>query len=278
LQIRAFFVYNDTMNLYILKYLFLLILEGEMTSKELAEKLGEPPYNASHAMSILHKLGVINHPENRVRSWIVDSSNPLVLTMEKLLIISKNDFKIRNLFRFPSVILIGSWFFINKTGTTINEIVKKTGLSRAHVMKALDKMSSENIINKKISKPNNYYPYNTLLSRLFFQVSHDVLNLFSIRNDKKLSLTEVIRKIKDDESVLILIHYGSSARGKDDRFSDIDLFIVTRDRISRGEILSQYSHKKLDLSVYSKGGFFELLRTQPDFIAHIYSDTKPDYC
>ena len=71
------------------------------------------------------------------------------------------------------------------------------------------------------------------------------------------------------ESVLILIHYGSSARGKDDRFSDIDLFIVTRDRISRGEILSRYSQKKLDLSVYSKRGFLELLRKQPDFMAHI---------
>ena len=257
------------MNLYILKYLFLLILEGEITSKELAEKLGEAPCNASHAMSILHKLGVISHPKNRVRSWIVDSSNPLVLTMEKLLIISKNNSEIKNLFHFPSVILIGNWFFINKKGATINELVKKTGLSRAYVMKALDKMSSENIINKKTGKPNNYYPYDTLLSRLFFQVSHDVLNLFSIRNDKKLSLMEIIRKIKDDESVLILIHYGSSYRGKDDRFSDIDLFVVTRDRISRGEILSRYSQKKLDLSVYSKRSFLELLRKQPDFMAHI---------
>lgn len=80
---------------------------------------------------------------------------------------------------------------------------------------------------------------------------------------------EIIRKIKDDESVLILIHYGSSYRGKDDILSDIDLFVVTRDRISRGEILSRYSQKKLDLSVYSKGGFLELLRKQPDFMAHI---------
>jgi len=70
------------MNLFILKYLFLLILEGEMTIKELAEKLGEAPYNASHAMSILHKLSIISHPENRVKSWIIDSSNLLVLTIK----------------------------------------------------------------------------------------------------------------------------------------------------------------------------------------------------
>lgn len=257
------------MNLYVLKYLFLLILEGEMTSAELARKLGESPYNASHAMNILHKLGVISHPEKRLRSWIVNSTNSLVLKMEKLLIISKNDSKIKELLRFPSVILIGSWFSINKKGTTINELIQKTGLSRATVIKTLDKMSSQNIISKKISKPNNYYPYDTLLSRLFFQVSHDVLDLFSIRNDKKMSLKKIINKIKDDNSVLILIHYGSSYRGKYDRFSDVDLFIVTRDKISRGEILSEYSQKKLDLSVYSKKGFLELLRKQPDFVTHI---------
>ncbi len=86
---------------------------------------------------------------------------------------------------------------------------------------------------------------------------------------KKLSLKEIIRKIKDNASVLILIHYGSSYRGTDDEFSDIDLFIVTRDRISRGEIISEYSQKKLDLSVYSKEGFLKLITKQPDFITHI---------
>lgn len=256
------------MNLYILKYLFLLILEGEMTSREMAQKLGDALYNASHAMGILQKLGLVKHPEKRIRSWIADSGNSTVLTMEKLLLVSKNDPEIRNLLSIPSMVSIGSWFYSNKKGTIISEIMESTGLSKVSVVKGLNKLALLNLLNKKNGKPNYYYPCDTLLSQLFFHVSHDIVNLFTTKQEKKLSPKGIINKIKNDESVLILIHYGSSASGKDDRLSDIDLFVVTRDRISRGEIISRYSHKNIDLTVYSKGGFLKFIEKQPDFIAH----------
>lgn len=259
------------MNLYVLKYLFLLIFEGEMTSREMSLKLGEPIYNASHAMRILHELDIVKHPERRIRSWIVNSSNSLVFSLEKLLIVSKNNSEIKNLFSFPSVISIGNWFYRRNKRTTINEIMASTGISRSSVIKSLDKMSSLKIVNKKNGKPNIYYPYEALLPNLFFKVSRDIIKLFSTKKAGKMSSKAIISKIKNHESVLILIHYGSSARGKDDRFSDVDLFVVTRDRISRGEILSQYPQKHIDLSVYSKHGFLELLKKQPDFVAHITS-------
>ncbi|MBI4650170.1 nucleotidyltransferase domain-containing protein [Candidatus Desantisbacteria bacterium] len=78
-----------------------------------------------------------------------------------------------------------------------------------------------------------------------------------------------MEQLKNDSSVLILAHYGSSARGTIDKFSDIDIFVVTRDKISRGDIISKYSGKKIDLNVYSKKGFLELLKFQPDFIRNL---------
>ncbi len=73
--------------------------------------------------------------------------------------------------------------------------------------------------------------------------------------------------------MLILVHYGSSSRDASDKLSDIDLLAVTQDRISRGDILSRFSHGKIDLSVYSKSGFLQMLKTHPDFISHISKAT-----
>ena len=257
------------MNLFALKYLFLLILEGEMTSKEMAHRLGEEPYNASHAMGILRKIGLVKHPDNRIRSWMAETRNTTVLSMEKLLLVSKNSLGIKNLLSIPSVVRASNNFYKRKKGATISGLMKSTGLSKVSVMKALKKMTSLSLLNKTIGKPNRYYPCDALLSQLFFKTSHDIAYLFTSRKDRALSTKNVINKIKNNQSVLILIHYGSSAKGTVDKLSDVDLFVVSQDRISRGEILSRYSHHGIDLAVYSKTGFLDFLEKQPDFIAHI---------
>ena len=257
------------MNLFIFKYLFLLILEGEMTSMEMSEKLGCSLYNASHAAGILLKLGLVKHPEKRIRSWVAESTNALVLDIEELILVSKNDEEVRNLLSIPSVISIGTWFHKNKKETTINDLTESTGLSRVSVIKVLKRMTSLKLISRKIGKPNRYYPSSTLLAQLFFKISNHIMNLFTDKKAEKESPQGIINKIKNHESVLILIHYGSSARGKTDRLSDIDLFVVTRDNITRGEILSEYSRDNIDLTVYSKAGFLDFLEKHPDFAAHL---------
>lgn len=103
---------------------------------------------------------------------------------------------------------------------------------------------------------------------MFFESCGGIANLF-VKKIRKASPSRIIGEIKKDKSVLILVHYGSSARKEEDELSDVDLLIVTRDRISRGEIISRFSGKKMDLNVYSKSGFLKLLKTQPDFIAHV---------
>jgi DNA-binding transcriptional regulator GbsR (MarR family) len=266
-----YFAYNYTMSLYVIKYLHLLIIEGEMTSRELTHRVGGAIYNASHAMNMLHALGLVKHPQGRIRYWKVDATKPLVLTMEKLLLVSKNNPEIVTFLGLPSCIHIGALIYRGNNHATILGIMKSTGLSRMSVMNGLEKMVGLKLLRKKRGNPNLYYPYGTAVAKLFFSTCSEIENLFSYTKKKKITPKDIIIQIKNDESVLILVHYGSSSRGKADRLSDIDLFVVTRDKYSRGEIISQYSQGGIDLSVYSKKGFLQIIRTQPDFIANITS-------
>ncbi len=256
------------MNLYVVKYLLLLVFEGEMTSRKMADRLGGSIYNASHAMGRLYKNGLVSHPEYRPRSWMADMSKPLNVTLENLLLISKNNMEIQRLLMLPSTIRIGTQLSKHPGGITIDMLIKSTGLSKVSVINALKKMVDLALLRKKTGKPNFYYPSGKPSARLFFKACSEITGIFLTRKEKS-SAMEIIKQIKNDKSVLILVHYGSSARGKQDTLSDIDLFAVTRDRISRGEIISKYSGGNIDLSVYSKKGFLQLARTQPDFISNI---------
>jgi len=256
------------MNLYAIKYLLFLIQEGEQTNKELSLTVGGSVSHASHALSTLCRLGVITHPVGR-KSWISDINKPLVTTLEKLLLVSRDNPEIKKLLYLASGVCVGATFHKKNRDITISSLIALTGFSRISVMKTLKKMEDLNLIRREGPKPYRYYPIDIMLSQLFFEACKGITKLFSDENKKTLSPNEVIRHVKDEDSVLILVQYGSSVRKETDNYSDLDLFVVTRDKISRGEIVSCYSHKKIDLVVYSKNGFLELIRRQPDFVARL---------
>ncbi len=257
------------MNLNAIKYLFHLTLEGEKTSKEIAEESGESIYSISHAMGALHSLNLIEHPEKKPRSWEVNHTFKLILLIEQILLVSKNNSEIKVLLELPSVIKIGTVLQKKANGHTISNIVKNTHISKPTILKVLDEMAALNLLLKKTGKPNLYYVPDTMLSRLFFDICSEITKIIGKRNEKEVSSEQIIKRLNSDNSVLILVQYGSSARGTSDNLSDIDILAVTSDKISRGNILDRYAHKKIDLHVYSKTGFLQLIKTQPDFIKNI---------
>jgi len=257
------------MNLYILKYLFLLIFEGEKNISELSVEAGGTIYNASRAMGLLHRLGLVKHPDKRSRSWQADLKKKINVITEKLLLASKYDKKMMKLLEKKSVVKIGVNLYKNNKGLTVAAITNSTGLSKMTVESSLKNLTENNLSIKKPGKPNIYYCSHTPVSNLFFKTCSEIDALFAKNSKREISPSQIIKELKKDDSVLILIYYGSSARGQGDKFSDIDLLAVTRDRISRGEILSRYANKKIDLSVYSKSGFLQLLKSHPDFVSNI---------
>lgn len=271
MQNRALFEYNYTVNLYVLKYLFILIFEGEKTSREMSLITGSSLSNASHAMSSLSRLNLVKHPEKRERSWMSDTTKALNLLIEKLLFVFKDDSDIKYLLQLSTAIKIGSRMHKSRSGQTIPILIETTGLSKISTIKTLNKFVKYSLLRKDISKPNRYYVIPALSAQLFFEVCNSIEHTFINSKEIKseLSPQQLIKRLLNNKSVLILVHYGSSSRGKGDRFSDIDVIAVTRDKISRGDILSSYSQKGIDLSVYSKSGFLKLLKSQPDFIRNI---------
>ena len=256
------------MNLFIIKYLFHLVFEGEKTNFDLSKEVGGTISNVSHAMHRLYASGLVKHPEGRARAWIADHTKAPIKTIEELLFIAKNDGEIKKLFLLPSVLKISSFFYKNKKGT-INDLNKKTSLSKVTVMKSLNKLIQSGILIKKIGKPNHYYLADTNLADAFVGACSEILAIFIKDSKKEATPKRVIEGLKKDSNILILIHYGSSAKGTSDSLSDIDLLAVTHDKTSRGEVLAKYSHKRIDLNVYSKDGFLRLLKNQPDFIRSI---------
>lgn len=256
------------MNLMPIKFIFPLIMEGEKTSRELADDLRAPLYAVSYAMGCLYKLNLVKRPEGRPRSWAINTESPVVHKFEKLLLVSKNDAVIRSLFLQPSVVRIAAKIKDQKE-VTIESLVRSTGISRPTVISGLKRLVSARLLHKKSGKPNLYYPTDDIVSTIFFESCLLLMGLFSRRSNRKISMQKVLSQIKKEDAVLILANYGSHARGTGDKFSDIDLFVVTRDRIQRGDILSKYSKPGIDLSVYSKSGFLNLLKSHPDFVSNI---------
>lgn len=256
------------MTLYILKYLFHLIFKGEMTSSELAESHGDSIQNASNAMRVLKDIGLVRHPQNRPRSWEIVPSMTLILLLEQFLLISKNNEDLKKLLLQPSVIKIGSKLHKNRA-KTILALIESTGLSKVTVIRVLNKLLNLNMLQKTSTKPYVFSISSKTPAPKFFDVCHKIERIFTDKSGTELTPERIMKNLAKDKSVLILLHYGSTARGKGDRFSDIDLLAVTRDKISRGEILDRYSHEKIDLSIYSKEGFLNLLKSHPDFVSNI---------
>lgn len=256
------------MNLFIIRYLFHLVFEGEKTNPEMSKAVGGTLSNVSHAMRRLYALGLVKHPEGRARSWIADHTKKTIQIIEKLLLAAKNEEEIKELLIQPSVVKIGGFFCKNKKGA-INDLNKKTGLSKVTVMKALNKLITHGILIKKTGKPNYYYLSDTVLADTFAKTCSEILAVFVEDSKKEATPKRVIEGLKKDSNVLMLIHYGSSAKGSSDSFSDTDILAVTHDKTGRGEVLAKYSHKRIDLNVYSKDGFLRLLKNQPDFIRNI---------
>jgi len=259
------------MNLKNLAYLSYLIFEGEKSSREISISLDVPLYAVSRAMSSLSEFHLVFHPENRRRSWKVETSNTLNTLLEQLLLISKNSDGIKLLLFDQSVVHVAVTLHEAGNGLSIKQATIDANVSRVTATMALNKMTEAGLLTVQGEKPKSYYINRGLLARLFIETCLEINRTFEKQEPSVSSPESVISQIQANDAVLMLIVYGSYARKTTDNLSDIDLFIVTRDKFDRGEILSKYARKQMDLNVYSKAGFLQLLKTQPDFVSNLAS-------
>ncbi len=257
------------MNLKYLKYLSHLIFEGEKTSREIASSLEVPLPEVSRAINSLSEFRLVAHPALRRKSWKVENSNPLNTLLDRLLLVSKNSEQIKSLIFDQSVVLVATAFSDAGKELSINQAINHAKISRVTATTALNKLTAAGVLAAHGEKPKSFYVNRGLLPDLFIKTCIEIERTFSKTETPLLSPEALSSQLQADDAVLILVLYGSYARKTADESSDIDLFVVTRDRFDRGEILSKYSSKKNDLNVYSKAGFLQLLKTHPDFVRNL---------
>lgn len=257
------------MNLKNLTYLSHLIFEGEKTSREIATSLDVPLYAVSRAINSLSGFCLVAHPAKRRKSWKVETSNPLNMLLDRLLLVSKNSGQIKSLLFDQSVVLVATAFSDTGKELTINQAIDHANVSRVTATTALNKLTAAGVLAVYGEKPKSFYVNRGLLPNLFIETCLEIERTFAKQEPTVVSPETLISRIQANDAVLILVVYGSYARKTADELSDIDLFVVTRDKFDRGEILSGYSSKGIDLNVYSKAGFLQLMKTQPDFVSNL---------
>jgi len=190
---------------------------------------------------------------------------------------------------FPSRLNILKVFFEQPDKELyVMEVKKKTGMSYDRAYQYLKDLESEGILTSKLKGKSRFYKANLkdkMTLKLFetfeikkreefFQKDADIKTLLNRFTE------DVLKQIRD--KVLIIILFGSVARGKYGKGSDIDILIVTPnlsniEPIKKviGKIANEYSsvyEKEIVPITVTLKDFSEGLKTKGDFFQELWMD------
>ena len=254
-----------------IRFLTFLLLEGEKTTGEISRSLGISPAIVSREMGILAGKGLVKRVPQRPRYWEPNRSSSFVEDLDRFILLVKNSSEILRLFDRFAVIRIGAAVFQAKRPVFRSDLERATGLSPATLAKWLSLLMSLKFLNGTRQKPQALVSLSGEKPRVFFSLCNHLARFGDPPPEPRPSPGRFIADLRKDPTVMILLQYGSTVRKTSDAHSDIDLFVVTRDPLTRGKILSRPVPKMIDLNVLSKKGFLDLLKTQPDFVHTIAS-------
>jgi len=161
----------------------------------------------------------------------------------------------------PSLIL--SYFLDNpKIELSQKDIILNIGISKVTAIKSLNFLVNDNLLSMKKIGPTNLYSLNI--------------------NDpyiKQLKILENIQKLRKLSTLPIkaeIYLYGSSARGEDDNFSDIDLLVIGS--IKREEIfsfiekISKKINKTINYNIFSNLQWSKMQEKDKEFFVRVEKD------
>lgn len=140
-----------------------------------------------------------------------------------------------------------------------SEIAQKIGISAGACNQALRDLFSNNLVTKETKGRMNFYQINsdnslTKQFKVFLIVS---------------KLNPIIEKIKKYSQKIIL--FGSSSRGENTSISDIDLFILSR---QKEEVEKNINNKKIKTIIKTPTEFSNLEKNDPVFFGEIERGIK----
>jgi predicted nucleotidyltransferase len=129
---------------------------------------------------------------------------------------------------------------LQKESDHIRNIAKKLNLVPSTVMRTLNLLQKENVVDfKKEGKNNKYFLKDTLEAEIYLQLSE---NYKLLKISEQPNLRRIIKELKTSSSEELIILFGSYAKNTATNTSDIDIYIETNDS-SLKQKLSKISDK-----------------------------------
>jgi len=248
------------MNLKNIEILLHLLMRGEQEQNKLSEELGFSKQYISLIIRDMEKHGFISrYKQNRRYLVTYNSANPLVKELNRLVLLAANQKQVIDILSERNSLKTLSCF-TDKSPMSRKELIKSTGYERRSLGMALKSLEEKKMIYSVSKKPSAY----VLNKKNSAGVS--LWHISKLIYGSPVDIDGIIKHIVNDDHVIISVLYGSVAKNKADKYSDVDLFTVVDTPVDRERLMSKYSHPRLDLNVFSKGGFIQKLDKEPYFL------------
>jgi len=233
-------------------------MQGEQEQKKLANKFGFTKQHTSLILRDMEKQELINrHKTQRGYKIAYNKTNPLVKKLNRLVLFAADQKEIINILGEKSSMKVLSQF-MKDAEMSMKKLSELTGYTRRTILTATKSLEGKKIISRIHRKPVIYIlNKKNSAGAIIWNISQ-----YIFAND----IEGLMRNITDEDCVRVSIIYGSQAKEKADDYSDIDLFVVVDTPADRERLMSKYSHPRLDLNVFSKGGFIQMLEREPHFL------------
>lgn len=152
-----------------------------------------------------------------------------------------------NIFANASGIKVLRFLILHKPEMTGREIARFSGISHMQAHRLLNSFEKEGIVIKKIVGKSNLFKINEK------NVIVNVFMNYLFKKEKNLIadlINGLFLKIKDN--ILSIVFFGSVARGNERPDSDVDLFILVKDK--KAEALINKELKNLEVIFHEKTG------------------------
>ncbi|MCR4327267.1 MAG: nucleotidyltransferase domain-containing protein [Nanoarchaeota archaeon] len=129
---------------------------------------------------------------------------------------------------------------LDKSEMHQRELERILGINQTNIRRALLKMESENLVDKKeVGKSKIYFVKDSLEARIYTQIVENYKLIKAIEKPKiRKVLEEIYKKILlnkiNSDSVIVL--FGSYAKNRETKNSDIDIYLNSNSRKEKDEI------------------------------------------
>lgn len=138
-----------------------------------------------------------------------------------------------------SCIVVLKVFFNNKKTLNYKEIQQQTKQSKVTLLKSLNDLCNFGLISKE--KKGNAYFYSIIESEAYFMLKKSYYILF---------YTYLLKDLKTDNLEIYL--FGSYAKATSDKYSDIDLLVISKDKKIVNIVDSKIKHLYLPTNIIHK--------------------------